>query len=211
MTDVLPCHIHLPVCLWIMDLHSRSPKKNKSHRNEVLPQDTMHLIQRPCYQWGNLCQDPADNRPHEDLLTTVKRRKVQWYGHVSRSSGLTKTILQGTVKGGRRQGRQWKRWEDNIRVWTGLAFTKSQRAVENRGKWRKMVVKSTVVPQGPLRLRGKWSEVNSTCWKANAKILCDRRHTRYHYWVHATVKKLLYVHIRVFVTSAISSLYIQQA
>ena len=23
--------------------------------------------------------------PHEDLLTIVKRRKLQWYGHVSRS------------------------------------------------------------------------------------------------------------------------------
>ena len=31
--------------------------------------------------------------PHEDLLTIVKRRKLQWYGHVSRSSGLAKTIL----------------------------------------------------------------------------------------------------------------------
>ena len=39
---------------------------------------------------------------HEDLLTIVKRRKLQWYGHVSRSSGLAKTILQGKVKGGRR-------------------------------------------------------------------------------------------------------------
>ena len=50
----------------------------------------------------------------------VKRRKLQWYGHVSRSSGLAKTILQSTVKGGRREGRQRKRWEDNIREWTGL-------------------------------------------------------------------------------------------
>ena len=40
--------------------------------------------------------------PQEDLLTIVKRRKLQWYGHVSCSSGLTKTILQGTVKEGRR-------------------------------------------------------------------------------------------------------------
>ena len=47
--------------------------------------------------------------PHEDLLTIVKRRKLQWNGHVSRSSGLAKTILQGTVKGGRRQGGQRKR------------------------------------------------------------------------------------------------------
>ena len=76
--------------------------------------------------------------PHEDLLTIVKRRKLQWYGHVSRSLGLAKTILQGTVKGGRRKGGQRKRWEDNIREWRGLELAKSQRAVENRengGNW----------------------------------------------------------------------------
>ena len=74
--------------------------------------------------------------PHEDLLTIVKRRKLRWYGHVSRSaSGLAKTILQGTVKGWRRQGRQRKRWEDNIREWTGLEFGRSQRAMENRENW----------------------------------------------------------------------------
>ena len=91
--------------------------------------------------------------PHEDLLMIVKRFKLQWYGHVSRSSGLAKTILQGTVKGGRRQGRQRKGWEDNIRDWTGLEFANSQRAVENREKWRNLVSKSSVVPQRPLRLR----------------------------------------------------------
>ena len=84
--------------------------------------------------------------PHEDLLTTVKRCKLQWYGHVSRSSGLAKTISQGTVKERRRQGRQRKRCEDNIREWTGLEFARSQRAVENREKWRKLVAKSSVVP-----------------------------------------------------------------
>ena len=55
--------------------------------------------------------------------------------------------MQGTVKGGRRQGRQRKRWGDNIREWIGLEFTKSQRAVENREKRRKLVAKSSVVPQ----------------------------------------------------------------
>ena len=62
--------------------------------------------------------------PHEDL-TIAKRRKLQWYSHVSRSSGLAKTILQGTVKGGRTQGRQRERWEGNIREWTGLEFVRS--------------------------------------------------------------------------------------
>ena len=88
---------------------------------------------------------------HEDL-TIVKRRKLQWYGHVSRSSGLAKTILQCTMKGGRRRGRQKekkKRLEDDKREWTGLEFAKSQRAVGNREKWRKLVVKASVVPQRP--------------------------------------------------------------
>ena len=92
-------------------------------------------------------------RPNEDLLTTVKRRRPKWYGHVSRSSGLAKNILQGTVKVGRRQGRQKKRWENNIKEWTGLEFAKSQRAVENREKWRKLVAKSSAVPQRLSRLR----------------------------------------------------------
>ena len=87
-------------------------------------------------------------KQHEDLLTIVKRSKLKWYGHVSPSSALAKTIFQGTAKGGRKQGRQ-KRWEDNIREWTGLELPKFQRAVENREKWRKLVVKSSVVPIQP--------------------------------------------------------------
>ena len=87
------------------------------------------------------------------LLTIVNKLKLQWHGHVSRSSGLAKTILQGTVKGERRKGRQRKSWEDNIREWTGLEFGKSQRAVENRGKWRKLVAKSSVVSKQPSRLK----------------------------------------------------------
>ena len=57
------------------------------------------------------------------------------------------------MKGGRRQGRQRKRWDENIGDWTGLEFGKSQRAVENREKWTKLVAKSYVVPQHSLQLR----------------------------------------------------------
>ena len=54
------------------------------------------------------------------------------------------------MKEGARQGRQKTRWEDNIREWTDLEFVKSQRVVENREEWRKLVVKLSVVP--PLTL-----------------------------------------------------------
>ena len=57
---------------------------------------------------------------------------------------------------GKRQGRHKKRWDDNIREWTGLEFAKSQRAVTNREKWREMVVKSSVVHQrSPPRLTNR--------------------------------------------------------
>ena len=98
---------------------------------------------------------PRSSRQSDHMKTIVKRCKMQWYGHVFRSSGLANTIPQGTVKGGRRQGRQRKRREDNIREWTGLEFAKSQRPVENREKWRKLVAKSSVVPQRPSRLRDR--------------------------------------------------------
>ena len=42
-----------------------------------------------------------------------------------------------TVKGRRRQGRQRKRLEDNIREWTVLEFAEFQRVVVDREKWRK--------------------------------------------------------------------------
>ena len=63
---------------------------------------------------------------HENLLTIVKRRKLQWYGNASRSAGLTKTIKQGGIT----QGREKKRWEDNIREWTRLDSASST------GQWR---------------------------------------------------------------------------
>ena len=47
--------------------------------------------------------------PYEDLITTVRKLKLRWYGHITRSTGLSKMILQGTVHGGRRKGRQKKR------------------------------------------------------------------------------------------------------
>ena len=145
--------MHLPVCLWItaelqrrmqaMEMRFYRKILHISYKDHVTNEEAHAKIQRAI-------------GPHENLLTIVKRRKLQWYGHVSRSSSLAKTILQCTVKGGRRQSRQRKRWEDNIREWTGLEFGRSQIAVENRGKWRKLVAKSSVVPRRPSRLRDWW-------------------------------------------------------
>ena len=60
--------------------------------------------------------------PHEDL-TTIKRRKLQWYGHVSRSLGLTKTILQGVRQVPVGSGEQEKMEKTGCEIICGAATT----------------------------------------------------------------------------------------
>ena len=91
---------------------------------------------------------------YNELLTLVKKRKLRWFGHVSRSNGLAKTVLQGTVKGQRKRGRQKKRLEDNIKDWTGMDFASSTRAAENRTRWKGIVGNSSMVPRRPSTVMG---------------------------------------------------------
>ena len=95
-----------------MDPHSRALKKNTSHRNEVLPQDTMHLIKRPSYQRGSPCQHPAGNwttqRPPDDRKET--QTAVVWsclpfirsgQNHLARHSERVKKTRQTEEEVGR--------------------------------------------------------------------------------------------------------------
>lgn len=75
----------------------------------------------------------------DDLLTVVKKRKLKWYGHVSRGQGMATTILQGTVPGGRKPGRQKLRWEDNIKDWTKLTIAETHQLTKDREAWRTLV------------------------------------------------------------------------
>ena len=161
-TDVLPCHIQLPVYLLIMDPQSRTSTKNTSYGDEVLPQDATHLIQRPCCQRGSLCQVPAGNRNTRRPPDSRKETQthVVWTSLPFIRSDQT---LPARHSERRKKTRQTdnnnkkhtkKRWED-IWEWTGLEFAKSLRAVENREKGKKLVVKSYVVPQRPPWLRDR--------------------------------------------------------
>ena len=63
------------------------------------------------------------------------------------------------------------KWYRHVSRSSGLA----QRAVENGEIWRKLVVKSSVVPQGPLQLRDRWGEVRSENWTTNYFFLSRRQ------------------------------------
>ena len=87
--------------------------------------------------------------PQEPLLATVKRRKLAWFGHLTRHNCLAKTILQGTLEGGRKQGRQRKSWTDNIKEWTSLTTPKLLRMATDREEWRRVAAKTSL--KSPLR------------------------------------------------------------
>ena len=71
----------------IQSLEMRCYRKllNISYKDHVTNEEVRNRIQNA-------------NGVHNDLLTMVKKRKLRWYGHISRSSGIAKAILQGTVK-----------------------------------------------------------------------------------------------------------------
>ena len=94
----------------------------------------------------------AASGEYDELLTMVKKRKLRWFGHVSRSSGLAKTILQDTVNGKRRLGRQKKGWEENIKECTRMDFAISARAAEDRTRWKGVDAKPSGCPNDQARL-----------------------------------------------------------
>ena len=60
---------------------------------------------------------------YDDRLKVAKKRKLIWYGYISRVSGMAKTILQGIVKETKRRRIQTKNREDYIiKDWTRLEF-----------------------------------------------------------------------------------------
>ena len=91
---------------------------------------------------------------YDELLTLVKKRKLRWFGHISRSSGLAKTILQGTVKGKRREVDRRRGGKTISRSGQEWIFASSTRAAEERTRWKGIVLKSSVVPQRPSKVMG---------------------------------------------------------
>ena len=112
---------------------------NISYKDRVTNEDVRRKIQ-------------AAIGKYDALLTLVKKRKLRWFGHVSRSPGLAKTIVQGTMQGKWRKDRQKKRWVDNIKEWTGMDFASSTGAAEDRTRWKGIVVKSAVVSNDLARI-----------------------------------------------------------
>ena len=100
--DALPCQFSSESWISTAELEKRTKAYemrcyrmllNISYRDYVTNEEVRRKIQ-------------AIIGEHDELLTLVRKRNPRCFGHVLGSSGLAKTILQGTVNGKRRKGRQ---------------------------------------------------------------------------------------------------------
>ena len=89
----------------------------------------------------------------------VKRRKLAWFGHVTRHASFSETNLQCTLEGGRRRGRQRKCWMDNIKEWTYLSKPELLTRASCRKVWKRISVESSLKSphQDPI---GQGTELN---------------------------------------------------
>jgi len=84
------------------------------------------------------------------ILAEVKRRKLQYFGHVVRADNLCRHVLHGIVAGKRRRGwgRPRRRWTDDIKQWTGISVAECVQLAKDISAWRALVsVSVTSDPQ----------------------------------------------------------------
>ena len=70
------------------------------------------------------------------LLSDIKQRKLAYFGHIKRHHSLRKELLEGRVQGKRGRGRPPRRWEDDVKAWTGMGLSDCTRAAADRDVWR---------------------------------------------------------------------------
>ena len=93
-----------------MDLNCRSREKKLAFEMRCYPK-LFNISYKDHATNKEVCKKiQAAIGEYDKLLILVKKWKLRWFGQITKSSGLAKTILQGTVKG-KRRGRHKKRWK----------------------------------------------------------------------------------------------------
>ena len=99
---------------------------------------------------------PTGSSPRKEMRQTEDTNI--WTGHDCPTGNSPKREMT------RQTEETMGRHQDNMKEWTGLEWNLILRKDQNSKKWRKLVVKSTVVPQRSDRLRDRWDEIRSDCY-----------------------------------------------
>ena len=80
------------------------------------------------------------------FVSTIRKRKLQYFGHVIRAQNISTHILEGRVDGARGRGRPKRRWMDDVKDWTGETCAACTAAARDRRLWRTMAHAASIIP-----------------------------------------------------------------
>ena len=129
-----------PISLYACEswTQSTAAKTNTSHGNDVLPLYTTNLMQRPCYQRGSLCQNPAANpitRRPPDRRREIQTEVVWACLPFIRSGQNHRARHSERGKKTRQTERGWKTTSGKGQVWSSPSPRGQWKTENDGGNW----------------------------------------------------------------------------
>ena len=73
------------------------------------------------------------------LMKMIRKRQMEFLGHVMRKDGLENLMVTGKIEGRRSRGRQRKTYIRSLSEWTKKSQIELLRATRHRQRWRSMI------------------------------------------------------------------------
>jgi len=135
--QTLYCYV-VPVLTYASECRTISPSMEK----RIEAAELWFLRQMMGITWQSHTSNPEvlkKANTEKRLQSIIRKRQLEFFGHIMRKEGLEELFLTGKIEGSRDRGRQRTTFLKNIAKWTGISEVDLIRIAKDREKWTVMV------------------------------------------------------------------------